>query len=740
MKEYKVEILAPAGSYESMTAAVEAGADAVYIGGSRFGARAYADNLDTEKMLEAIDYVHLRGRKLYMTVNTLMKEEELSQLYDYLKPYYEHGLDAVIVQDMGTFSYMRKQFPDLPVHASTQMTITGVYGAKLLADLGAERIVTARELSLEEIREIHEKTDVEIESFVHGALCYSYSGQCLLSSLIGGRSGNRGRCAQPCRLPYEVKDGKGRNLNKKEERHVLCLKDLCTLDIIPDMIEAGVYSMKIEGRMKSPRYTAGVVSVYRKYVDLYLKNGRKGYKVDPADKRLLLDLFDRGGFTEGYYGQHNGKDMVALQEKPSFREGNQKLFEYLDETYVEKRTPISITGQVYLEEGQPAVMNVQAGEVSCSVTGAVVERALNQPVTEEKLRKQLSKTGGTAFSFSQLELFVQGQIFMPVQSLNELRRTALEQLEQEMLRGYRRKPCEQKSYEQKSCETCEENAADHVLDGRDKQAELELHVSLERSDCLEAVLSLDRVTEVAIDSTGFEPEQWKQTADNCHKAGKQCLLVLPHIFRTEAVRYFKAYESQLKEAGFDGLMIRSLEELGFLKEMGIELPLMFDAPVYLFNKEAGEMLTMLSASRITLPAELNSRELKKLGCHGHELMVYGRLPVMVSAQCIQRTTSGCTKKEQLLWIKDRMGKEFPVKNHCRFCYNTIYNSSPLSLAGQAQEVKQLNPGSIRLQFTTETPAEVGSIGSWYEQVFFGKASGDGPVKEFTRGHWKRGVE
>lgn len=257
-----------------------------------------------------------------MTVNTLMKEQELHELYDYLLPYYRQGLDAVIVQDMGTFRFIRENFPGLPIHASTQMTITGAYGAGILNDLGADRVVTARELSLKEIAKIHDQVDVEIESFVHGALCYCYSGQCLFSSLIGGRSGNRGRCAQTCRLPYEVKR-EGQVLSGGDDRYCLSLKDLSTLDIIPDLIEAGVYSMKIEGRMKSPRYTAGVVSIYRKYVDLYLAKGRKGYQVEGQDKKMLLDLFDRGGQTDGYYTRQNGRDMVVWKEKPAFREGNQ---------------------------------------------------------------------------------------------------------------------------------------------------------------------------------------------------------------------------------------------------------------------------------------------------------------------------------------------------------------------------------------------------------------------------------
>ena len=266
----KTELLAPAGSYEAMTAAFAAGADAVYIGGQKFGARAYADNLDTDQMMDAIAYARLHGKKLYLTVNTLLKERELEEeLYDYLLPFYEQGLDAVIVQDFGVFSLIRNTFPDLAVHCSTQMTITGPFSAALLESLGASRIVTARELSLEEIRKIRRQTKLEIESFVHGALCYCYSGQCLFSSMLGGRSGNRGRCAQPCRLPYQVFE-KGRQLNGKNSAYPLSPKDMCTIDLLPEIIRSGVTSLKIEGRMKRPEYTAGVVRIYRKYLDQFL--------------------------------------------------------------------------------------------------------------------------------------------------------------------------------------------------------------------------------------------------------------------------------------------------------------------------------------------------------------------------------------------------------------------------------------------------------------------------------------
>ncbi len=312
-----VELLAPAGSYDSLRAAVNAGADAVYIGGSRFGARAYADNPEQEALLAGIDYCHIHGKKLYMTVNTLLKEQELEEaLYAYLLPYDQAGLDGVIVQDLGVLQFIREMFPQLPVHASTQMTVTGVDGARLLAEQGVTRVVTARELSLAEIRRIIEQTGIEVETFIHGALCYSYSGQCLFSSMIGGRSGNRGRCAQPCRLPYQTEDASGRALCGA--KCMLSMKDLCTLEILPQLLEAGIASLKIEGRMKRPEYTAGVVSIYRRYIDDCLESGRKSSQVLPEDYRALLDLYNRGGFTEGYYYSHNGPDMMSMDRPNHF--------------------------------------------------------------------------------------------------------------------------------------------------------------------------------------------------------------------------------------------------------------------------------------------------------------------------------------------------------------------------------------------------------------------------------------
>lgn len=937
MKRPQVEVLAPAGSMESMKAGISAGADAIYMGGSRYGARAYADNPEEDRFLEAIDYVHLHGKKIYMTVNTLMKEEELEDLTDYLRPYYERGLDAVIVQDIGAIRKIREVFPDLPVHASTQMTITGYRSAEILQEMGAERVVPARELSLKEIAKIHEKLNLEIECFVHGALCYCYSGQCLLSSLIGGRSGNRGRCAQPCRLPYEVdgvggsgstgagngalsgaysfgrkgsarstremsassdrgnrefklpsgssgKSGKSGNgkfgrkggsssafgkqgnangkssargntkengkgsiggsaksknefknaqrksgVNEKrqaDESYVLSLKDLCTLDILPDILEAGVYSLKIEGRMKSPRYTAGVVRIYRKYVDLYLSKGRAGYRVDPEDRKQLLDLFDRGGQTDGYYRHHNGREMVVLKEKPAFREANQALFDEIDREYVNKVLQRPIHGVVTVHEGEPLrlMLETEDGSARVRAEGALVQSAQNQPLTEEKLLKQMNKTGGAEFFFEELEAHLEGECFVPVQALNELRRQGMEKLKEEILKPwYRVWKAERVSSEQSAMDKCQsdENAkeekrnveessrddmryaesacgdAEREISEDEKSVEYEnyeetqqeaikqeavnqnalqvttgwrrekiefsvrekepqkhredgsarIHISLEDPSAFHDVLQEPDVDAIYLDAVGFEPETWLDCVVSCHVMGKSCYLLLPHIFRTEAEAYFRAHGEELREARFDGMVLRSLDEIKMLEELGVtDVVRVADPNLYAMNSVAGREMKHLGMDRQTFPLELNSRELESLSKKTKadeiewELQVYGYLPAMVSAQCVVRTTKGCTHKPEILFMTDRTGKRIPMKNHCRFCYNTIYNPSPLSLLGMEKSVERIHPDVIRLAFTIEKPAKICEIIRAFADHFRYGQEGEAPFDDFTRGHMKRGVE
>ena len=752
MKEKKrAELLAPAGSFASLKAAVAAGADAVYMGGARFGARAYAQNADQDEMIAAIEYAHLHGCRLYMTVNTLFKENELGELYEYLLPYYKAGLDGVIVQDLGALSFIREHFPGIELHASTQMTITSVYGAKELKRLGCCRVVPAREVSLEAIRRIYDETGMDIETFVHGALCYCYSGQCLMSSLIGGRSGNRGRCAQPCRLPYRVYGQEnGTAVNKEDQKCVLSMKDLCTLDILPQILEAGVFSLKIEGRMKSPRYTAGVVRIYRKYLDRYLEYGSEGYYVEPEDKKELLDLFDRGGFTSGYYTRHNGRDMIALKEKPEFRETNKELFDFLDREYVETEKKEPVEGYAYLAEGLPSVLTLTCGDISVTVSGQEPQAAKNQPMTREKVIRQLGKTGATAFEFTELEAEVCGALFLPIQALNELRREGFEALTEAIHNQWRRKAPEAGEV-QNGADSGEKSSraagcAGPVPDESAGKRPMYLTVSAETGDQLSAALAVPEVRRICLDASSFQPERWAEFVQLIHQAGKECYLTLPHIFRTHAIGFFRTYRSCLEQAGFDGLLIRAFEEIQWMREEQISLSASFDASVYAWNHGAVHTLKEEQAAFITAPWELNSRELEPVfeACRREglpaELIVYGRAPMMVSAQCITKTVKGCSKCPSLLWMKDRTGARLPVQNHCAFCYNTILNPLPVSLHGCADSVKRLAPEGLRLCFTIETGEETKAVLNAFAAEFIRGENAEPPFTEFTRGHFRRGVE
>ena len=358
MKERQIELLAPAGSYEGFEAAIGAGADAVYVGGAAFGARAYAKNFGEEELLRAINTAHIHGKKLYLTVNTLLKNREMEEeLFTYLSPFYREGLDAVIVQDLGVFSFIKKCFPELPLHASTQMTVTGPEGMRFLEEKGASRVVAARELSLTELKKMHMASPIEIEAFVHGALCYSYSGQCLMSSIFGGRSGNRGRCAQPCRLPYAASLTKGKYKNGREICP-LSLKDINTIEILPEILEAGVTSLKIEGRMKQPEYTAAVTSMYRKYLDILSSCKKEEYHVEEKDMKYLVDVFNRGGSCRGYYEMQNGSSMMAFENEKKTGDAAVEI----------RKRKEKIKGKLSLFSGSPAILEVSLRDICVCAT------------------------------------------------------------------------------------------------------------------------------------------------------------------------------------------------------------------------------------------------------------------------------------------------------------------------------------------------------------------------------------
>lgn len=750
MKE--LELLAPAGSLKTLKAVIHAGADAVYLGGSMFGARAYANNFNEEELLEAIRFGHIHGRKIILAVNTLLKEYELGQLYDYLRPYYEAGLDAVIVQDMGVMEFVKTHFPNLPIHTSTQMTITNVEGARLLKEQGVERVVTAREMSLEEIQRIHDEVGVELESFIHGALCYCYSGQCLFSSIIGGRSGNRGRCAQPCRLSYEVLQGE-KSLTGHHATPILSLKDMCTLPFLYELADHGVYSFKIEGRMKTPEYAAGVVSIYRKYMDSYLDGSR--IPVEKKDIRALLELGNRGGFTNGYYYHHNDSDMLS-GESASHNKSEGVLQDNIRREYVETELKEKIKGKLILNKECPAKIEVQYGKIKVSYQGDMVLVAQNRPLTKEVVTEKITKTGNTPFVFEKLEVTMDDDIFMPVNQLNQLRRGALEALEEALLKPYERTLPE--LVETSSAETDRQTTGKAINEKQISGQSLsqtsgqqpagsstEVRVLIEDAEQLPAVLKADFADTVYLDCMLYTREnlirKLSEDIDRVHASGKKAFYVFPFIFRQQTSLFYEKIMPELKKLPLDGIMVRSLDEIAFIKEWGNEnWQMVSDSNLYTYSNEASEYFYRLGMMQDTIPVELNRKEILRRENSRSEMIIYGRLPLMITAQCIHKNTLGCMHQPKVLNLKDRYSVHFPVKNFCSECYNVIYNSLPVCLFKEDVTVKKIAPAAVRLSFTTETEEEAEQILTIYGEIYKnGGILGQLPM-ECTNGHFKRGVE
>lgn len=754
LKKSKAELLSPAGNLEILKAVAAAGADAVYAAGTKFGARAYAGNLTDEELLYAIDYLHLHGKRLYLTVNTLLKESELNhQLYDYILPLYQQGLDGVIVQDIGVLSFLRDHFPGMELHASTQMTITGPEGAMLMKEMGCSRIVTARELSLAEIREIHDEVDIEIESFIHGALCYCYSGQCLLSSILGGRSGNRGKCAQPCRLPYKTR--------KTQEAFLLSPKDLCTIELLPQIIESGVYSLKIEGRMKQAEYAAGVTGIYRRYLDQYLEHPAQKYRVLPEDLKKLEDLGSRSGFTKGYYIQQNGPDMMAM-EKPAHTKSNDALQEEVRQRYLHQEIQEKMNGKLRLSKEFPAELMLKCKGREISVSGDVVQQAKSRPMDRNTIEEKMKKTGGSGFVFDTLEIELEDDIFIPVGALNQLRRDGIELLREKLTEPYRR-------IEKRPYAPIKASIAESLKKKSDIQNKNCLAVSVQTMEQCMQLLKYPYVDRVYIDSGAFDRDQeCRQLAEmvtKVHKAGKRLFYIMPVVMRSSTTRWYKEHFQELVQTGMDGVLTGNYEALHLItdglnrlrqtdsrknfididkteKTENRQLFILADSSLYAWSERAEKALMEAGADEITLPTEANEQELRKRPSEGGELILYGYLPLMNSAQCVVKNTAGCAKKAGFTAMTDRYNKVFTVKNQCKDCYNVIYNTSPLSLLHQYQPIESLKTKAYRISFTIESREQIAEIMSYYEQGFLRKEKIDMDhyLKDFTKGHFKRGVE
>ena len=740
------ELLAPAGSFDSFKAAINAGADAIYLGGSMFGARAFANNFKEEELIKALSIAHRHDKKIFMTVNTLLKEDELyDSLYSFLKPYYENGLDGVIVQDLGVVSAIRNLFPQMLVHASTQMSIAGVETAKWLKSQGVSRVVPARELTIDEIKRIYDETGLEIESFVHGALCYCYSGQCLLSSLLGNRSGNRGQCAQPCRLMYKYND---------KNAYFLSPKDMCTIDILPHLLDNGVYSMKIEGRMKSPQYTAGVVSIYRKYIDMYLEKGSKDYRVDENDRIALMDLYNRGGFNQGYYESVTGKSMMSIERpnhagtnalKVAGREGNKVVFkaeldvkkgdvfeitsdfnittgvdvkkgqslkiqipskfnlkngqivrrikntsliDLINSKYIgDVRLKKAIDASMYFNPGDNAILTLssQVGEeiVYSSVTGDIVEESINKPATRESLEKQIGKLADSPFKLSSFEADMNNG-FMPLSKLNDLRRNACEQLELNINQLFNRTA----------------NACNLEVPSNNTNARVgKISVSVLNMSQLKAALGFGYIDRIYVDYKLLDASGIDELINS---ACCDIYVTTPHILRENKKKQFNSLIDKAKNLKIKGFLCRNIESALVIKSRYSDLVVIGDSQNYCWNSSAKAALYNIF-DELTLPVELKKNDLDKFDCTGCEMIVYGYPFVMVSAQCVKKTNELCDKANGVIIISDRKNAHYKIQSNCEYCQSVMYYHSPIELDTGTDCPNGVN---YRFDFTFEDEQEV----------------------------------
>lgn len=740
----RVELLAPAGDMTCFKAAVNAGADAIYLGGEEYGARAYASNFTKEELCEAICYAHLFGVKVYLTVNTLVKERELSGLCDFIRPFYEVGLDGVIIQDFGVLQTLKANFPGLELHGSTQMCVTGKYGAELLKEYGVSRVVPAREVSLDEMKEI-KATGIEVEAFIHGAMCYCYSGQCLFSSFLGGRSGNRGRCAGPCRLPYTVFGQK--------EVYPLSLKDMCTLPILEELLDAGIDSFKIEGRMKNSYYVAGVTAIYRKYIDLYYETKQNGkpYRVDHKDLDMLKKLYVRTELETGYYHRHNGPEMITL-EKPGYISGDEKQLTWIKEQFLDCDNKIDLFCELKISVGNPLQLVVwDKNGHTVTVEGMMpVEPATKRPATDEDIRKQIGKTGNTPFRFESIGISMGEEVFLSIKEMNDLRRRALDDMKQAMLADTFRTGEESATY-------TGDISATPTKNGQEKKG-LAYRISIDTweqkraifdyitnysfyADVIDGIeLSFALLARLA-ESTEFSNiKQWLSGY------GIKLFLRLPIVGRKRAIAYCNQYLTDEMLRLTDGFYCSNLDMLQYLlirlKNAGIDLKnkeIVADYSLYTSNHGAVAFLKQYGVTGLVASYELNRHEWKDLivSCDRNnmevtkEYPVYGLVPFMQTAGCLKKTFGKCDSISSVTMLTDRMGKKLPVVNRCEICENTVYNSVPLDLT---KEIKEVHCDYGRICFTIEQKETV-------QDVLTAICSGDKlSVDEFTKGHFKKGVE
>ena len=761
----KVELLSPAGDLECLKVAVQNGANAVYFGAEEFNARVNGRNFDRQELVEAIEYAKLRGIKTHLTLNILIKNDEFEDAIKLVEFAYNSGIDAVIIQDLGLARKVIDLFPDLEVHSSTQMTIYNLDGAKKIKDLRFSRCVLARELSIDEIKHICKNTDIDIEVFIHGALCICYSGQCLMSSMIGGRSGNRGKCAGTCRLPYTLlKDDK-----EQAKGYLLSSKDVCTLDIIPELINAGVKSFKIEGRMKSKEYVGIVTSIYRKYIDL--AESGKEYKVDEQDREKLMQIFNRGGFSTGYLKGKLGKDMmytkkpnhigipvgevvgynpnkghvkiklskelnlgdsIAINEasckiselmqgnnniksadpgqvvtvgriKGKIRNGD-KIYKTVSDKLNKDIVQISnkenikrpIKAKIYLKQDEKLKLEIKdlwTGLEFVSVEETIVNKADNNGISVERIEEQLSKTGNTPFEIKEIEVVLDDNVIVPISSLNSIRRSSIQKLENKLLEGFKRN--KKVKLEKK------EEITNY------KNSEVKVSILLNNINQQINYTELTNLDNVYIPFRFFLSNKEK-VKEICEKFNTYVLL--PAITKSN---YEKLIENNLRDIlkmNIKGIVISNLSHLEILDRYKKEiekLDVVANYTLNISNNDSIKELEKFNISKYIVSPELNKEGIQDLKRSIlKETIVYGRTLLMTTEYCTIGTLNQCSGlcEEGAYKLKDRMGFEFPIYTDRINCNNLIYNSKTTSISW-----KDLNTDSIRIDILEETKEEIQKI-------------------------------
>ena len=687
-----MELLSPAGSYEALLAAVQNGADAVYMGLGGFNARRSARNFTDEDFVRAVDYCHERGVKVYLTLNTLLTDRELPEAAEVLKKASAWGVDAVLVQDWGLWQLARLVAPDQPLHASTQMSLHTLSGARLAAELGMERVVLARELSARDVETICRGCGAEVEVFGHGALCMCYSGQCAMSAMIGGRSGNRGTCAQPCRLPYTVGEKTG---------YLLSLKDNNLSPYLRQMEEMGVSCVKLEGRMKRPEYVAAVTGIYRRLLD-------EKRPPSPAEQAQLERAFSRSGFTDGYWTGRRGAKMFGM--RPESARWPEDWFAQVRKTYeggAENR-PVAVDFTCRIAAGEEAALTAALPDGrSVTVTGPVPEAARSRSLTEEELRTRLQKTGGTVFACRKTDISLEDGLMLSAGSINALRRDALAELRVLLTSMPQRR----------TFDTPALPAAPAAYTGAPKLTASVTYAYQLTTELARGVeylyLPLALLGEIDLDEyAGYT---------------KLCA-VLPRILRTEDEGKFR--EVLQEHPQLTAVAVSNLGHLPIVDGLGLEVR--GDLGLNVFNSRALLLMQELGLESVTVSAELRHQQVRDLRKYiPCEAVVYGRLPLMVTENCPLRCSGQCSAGSGGV-LTDRTGARFPVL--CGHgCRPEIQNSRPLYLADKP-EWKKCGLRWARLRLTTETAEEALDILQRYQGADFPAPAG------FTRGLFYRGVE